>query len=147
MKKFFILILVLSFIFNINLGFNKSFSKENPLNSFFIHKKNVQEPKKEIITDISLSDFVRSYHYIYLDTFVSTLAVLASLDIAVISYDSSKGEIKARLNNGKDIFILVISYDEKITYIRITPINGDYNIPVEIVKNILDNVKLELTKK
>lgn len=96
--------------------------------------------------NISLSDHIKQYNYKYLDTFISTIAVLSNSKITITTYNTSKGEIKARLSNNKELFILVTSLQDNLTQVRITPADGIYDIPVDNIKRILNNIKLELSK-
>jgi len=88
------------------------------------------------VTDISLANLVKSFEYDYASTFKSALNTLLLFDIVPCEYDSTRGQIKARLASGRELFVLVLPSDEKMTHIRITPADGRYDISVELVNNI-----------
>lgn len=100
---------------------------------------------KAFSAKISLSDYIKYYSYSYADTFTSALSALSTNNIAISSFNSSKGQVKAKVYN-KELFILVAAVKNNETLVRITPTDGIYNISPDIVNNIFQNIKLELTK-
>ncbi len=93
-------------------------------------------PDVPAVTDVSLANLVKSFEYDYANTFKSTLNTLLLFDIVPSEYDSTRGQIKARLASGRELFILILPSDEKMTHIRITPADGRYDISLELVNNI-----------
>ncbi len=102
---------------------------------------NISAPVK---TDISLTDLIKNFNYSYPKTFRSTMTTLMQFNIKPVSYDSSKGEIKAKLDSGKEIFILLLPSQKKLTYVRITPADGRYDISKELVSQIFKNLERNL---
>jgi hypothetical protein len=91
-------------------------------------------------TTISLTELIRNYKYDYLRTLVSTLVSLEELNLGQIYFDSSKGQIIASPDNGKAIFILLLPSQDNLTYVRITPADGQYSINRELVNNIFSRI-------
>lgn len=97
--------------------------------------------------NVSLSDFIKSYPYGYSETLLSTLATIADLKVIELdSYNSAKGEIKAKLVNGKRLYIVIFPSNDKLTYVRVTPADGVYDIPDKFLDNFFRNLNLELIK-
>jgi hypothetical protein len=140
-KKLFISILSLV-ILNCQVG--QLFALDNTgMNPILLNTKGDEKLSKP---NTSLSDHIRQYNYQYLDTFISVLAVLSRSKVAIDSYNTSKGEIKAKLGNGKEVYILVVSPQIDLTQVRITPSDGVYNIPLDMLNRVFENIKVELTK-
>ena len=95
-------------------------------------------------TDISLTELIKNFNYSYPKTFRSTLTTLMQFNIKPVSYDSSKGEIKAKLATGKEIFILLLPSQEKLTHVRITPADGRYDISRELISQIFQTIERNL---
>lgn len=125
----------------------KSFSiKQNDLPPMEEKMREVKTtaPENTANTDISLTNLIQNYKYDYASTFKSTLNVLFQLDITPTEYDTNSGQIKARLASGKEIFILLLPSQEKLTHVRITPADGHYNIPVEVIYSIFKSLDRSL---
>ncbi|OGI19762.1 MAG: hypothetical protein A2287_01705 [Candidatus Melainabacteria bacterium RIFOXYA12_FULL_32_12] len=152
-KNFIILNLALSLII-VNFQFNQSFAAENlnqapnisPLTNQKTILPNSKNDEKSNTANISLLDCIKQYRYQYLDTFICTLAALSNAKIAVTSYNTSKGEIKAKLNDGKGLYILVVSTQSNMTQVRITPADGVYDIPTATTNKLFEGIRLELIK-
>ena len=99
---------------------------------------------KYVATDLSLTDLIRHFDYEYSKTLGSTMATLAQFDIKPLCYDSSKGQIRAKLNSGKEIFILLLPSQEKLTHVRITPADGNYDLSKGLIKDIFKNINRNL---
>lgn len=97
-----------------------------------------------VVTDISLTDLVRNFSYEYSKTLRSTMATLTQFNIKPVCYDSSRGQIKAELKTGKELFIILLPSQEKLTHVRITPADGRYNISKELVNDIFKNIERNL---
>ena len=95
-------------------------------------------------TDISLIDFIRNFNYGYSKTFRLTMATLTQFDITPLFYDSSKGQIRAKFKSGKEIFILLLPSQEKLTHVRITPADGHYDFSKDLISNIFKNIDRNL---
>lgn len=104
-------------------------------------------PEKKISPPLSFSDFVKEYDYPYQETFIACLAALPSSNITVTSYNSTKGEIKAKLKGAKELYITVLQTSTAKAMIRVTPTDGSYNIPVDTVKEFFKNINFELANK
>lgn len=98
-----------------------------------------------IVNTVSLTNLVKSYKYSYTDTLQSTIISLSSLEITPVSYNTEKGQISAKLSSGKEIFILIVPFSENYTCVRITPTDGNYNLPMTTINQIFsaisDNLK------
>lgn len=105
------------------------------------HKYN---PEKTVKTDVSLTKFVKNYKYNYSQTLNSTIIALTEFNIEPLCYDSSRGHIKARLNTGKELFIMLLPSTEKMTHVRITPADGQYNISMDLIGDIFTNIERNL---
>ncbi|OGI01162.1 MAG: hypothetical protein A2Y25_09020 [Candidatus Melainabacteria bacterium GWF2_37_15] len=122
--------------------------------SFSVDKNNlpsVEEPitmapityirlKEPVITNVSLINFIRNYEYDYKRTFSSTLNTLVQLNITPVDYDSGRGQIRARLSSGKELFIFLLPSQEKLTHVRITPADGRYNVPPEMINELFQGI-------
>lgn len=89
----------------------------------------------------SLQYLVKSYAYSYANTLNATIISLSQTGITPVSCNTSKGQIIARLDSGKEIFILLVPYSEKLTSIRITPADGIYNLPMAIINQIFTAIE------
>lgn len=110
--------------------------------SFAIEKPTVQTPPP--VTKISLVNLVRTLKCDYSSAFMSTLGTLVDKGITLLEYDSTKGQIKARLASGRDLFILLLPSKEKLTYMRITPADGRYDIPVDTINQLFNDIDQNL---
>ncbi|EKE04577.1 MAG: hypothetical protein ACD_20C00047G0007 [uncultured bacterium] len=145
------ILIILALLITATSQFNQTFAADN-----LYQKPNIQPlTNQKIITDkketgttvnISLSDCIKQYRYQYLDTFISTLAALSNSKINITSYNTSKGEIKAKLGNGKGLYILVNAPQSNMTQVRITPADGIYDIPAETISKLFEDIRIELNK-
>ena len=145
------ILIILALLITAASQFNQTFAADN-----VYQKSNIQPlTNQKIITDkketgttvnISLSDCIKQYRYQYLDTFISTLAALSNSKINITSYNTSKGEIKAKLSNGKGLYILVNAPQSNMTQVRITPADGIYDIPAETISKLFEDIRIELIK-
>jgi len=119
-------------------------SSDSNVPSEKIKKESFPGSFKPVKTDISLAELIENFNYEYHKTLRSTMATLTQLKIKPMSYDSSKGQIRAELNSGKEIFILLLPSQEKLTHVRITPADGRYNISRELVSDIFRDIKRNL---
>lgn len=140
MNKGKVKIILIGFLIIIMSQLNQAFALDNTTTV----KNEVKPVQPGII--FSLTNYIKSYNNPYSNVFIATLAVLSN-PVAVTSFDSSKGEIKARLKNGKELFILVASFQNNLTKVRITPADGIYDISLETVNKIFDDIKFELTQR
>ncbi len=106
--------------------------------------KKVYYKEKSFETNLSLLELVRNFSYDYSKTLRSTMAALTQFNIKPLCYDSSKGQITARLNSGRELFILLLPSQEKLTHVRITPADGRYNLSRELIDNIFKNIERNL---
>lgn len=107
--------------------------------------ESVTEVKEEkavtkTINDVSLTNLIKNYDYDYASTFKSTLNTLFQSDITLVAYDSNSGQIKARLKSGRELFILLLPSQDKLTHVRITPADGRYDLPMDIVNGIFKGI-------
>ncbi|HSA07662.1 MAG TPA: hypothetical protein P5556_10850 [Candidatus Gastranaerophilales bacterium] len=100
--------------------------------------------KNAVVANISLTDLIQNFNDSYSKTLESTMTTLAQFNIEPLFYDSSKGQIKAKLISGKEIFILLLPSREKLTHVRITPADGRYNLSKELVSEIFINIQRNL---
>ncbi len=107
-------------------------------------RKTPQQPVKPVITDVSLTELVKNFSYDYSKTLRSTMQTLTQFNIKPLCYDSSKGQIRAELNTGKELFILLLPSRQELTHVRITPADGNYNISRELVNDIFKNIERNL---
>lgn len=91
-------------------------------------------------TTISLTELIRNYKYNYTKTLVSTLVTLEELNLGSIRFDSSKGQIIVSTPGGNDIFILLLPAQDNLTYVRITPADGQYRFSRELINNIFSRI-------
>ena len=122
--------------------------------SFSVDKNNlpsIEEPitmapityiklKEPVMTNASLVNFVRNYECDYRSTLSSTLNTLVQANIMPVDYDSGRGQIRARLASGKELFILLLPSQAKLTHVRITPADGRYNVPPEMINDIFQGI-------
>lgn len=89
----------------------------------------------------SLTNLIKNYDYAYADTLKSTIISLSEMGITPDSYNTEKGQIIAKLPSGKEIFILLAPFNNDSTFVRITPTDGNYNIPLTTINEIFANIK------
>jgi hypothetical protein len=106
-----------------------------------IQKKIIVKPAPVL----TLNNFIKSYQKPYMNVYISTLTTLSDTQ-TVTSYDSSKGEIKTRLKNGKELYVLVVPFQNNTTKVRITPGDGVYDIPSETIATMFSGINSELAK-
>ena len=97
-----------------------------------------------VITNISLLSLIKNFNYDYSKTFKSVITTLNQFGIEIVSYDSSRGQINARLDSGRELFIMLLPSKETLTHVRITPADGRYNISTELVDKIFKNIDRNL---
>lgn len=95
--------------------------------------------------NVSLTNLIKNYEYDYSSTFKLTLDTLVQFNVIPIDCDSAKGQIRARLaSSGREIFILLLPSSQKLTHVRITPADGNYNLPLGFVNQIFDAIDKNL---
>jgi len=94
----------------------------------------------------TLSNHIKSYQQPYLSVYMAALSALSN-NLTIVSYDSAKGVIKARARGGEELFILVASFQNNLTKVRITPADGIYDIPLDVINGIFEGIKVELAHK
>lgn len=93
----------------------------------------------------SLSNLIKVYDSSYENTMKSTIISLAAMGISPDSYNTDKGQILAKLPSGQGIFILLVPLGDNSTTVRITPTDGNYNIPLNTVNAIFSDINSNLT--
>jgi len=93
----------------------------------------------------SLTNLIKNYDCDYSGTLKSTIIALSTMGIATSSYNTEKGQILATLPSGKELFILVVPFNNNSTYVRITPADGNYNLPMATINTIFSNIQDNLT--
>lgn len=89
----------------------------------------------------SLTNLIKNYECAYADTLKSTIIALSAMGITPESYNTERGQIVAKLPSGKEIFILVVpSNNGSSTNVRITPTDGNYNLPMITINEIFSNI-------
>lgn len=88
----------------------------------------------------SLTNLIKNYEYAYADTLKSTIITLSSMGITPDSYNTERGQIIAKLPSGKEIFILVAPFKDTSSCVRITPTDGNYNLPMTTINEIFSNI-------
>jgi len=87
-------------------------------------------------TAVSLSNLIKNYDFSYADTIKSTITSLSEMQIVPVSYNTENGQIIAKLDSGKELYILIVPYKENSTCVRITPADGNYNLPMATINEI-----------
>ena len=99
-------------------------------------KKNNTSNSLKSINSVSLTNLIKNYNFSYANTIKSTVTSLSEMQIIPVSYNTEKGQIIAKLASGKELFILIIPYKENYTCVRITPADGNYNLPMTTINEI-----------
>ena len=107
----------------------------NPIKTNPIYKSN---------NATSITNLIKNYEYSYADTLKSTVIALSAMGITPDSYNTERGQIIAKLPSGKEIFVLLAPFNEGSTYVRITPTDGNYNIPINTINEIFSNINENL---
>ena len=118
-----------------NNNIKSNITQTNPIKTSSVNKTN---------NAVSLTNLIKNYENSYSDTLKSTIIALSSMGITPDSYNTEKGQIIAKLPSGKEIFILVVPFNERQTCVRITPIDGNYNMPMIMINEIFSNIKDDL---
>lgn len=101
----------------------------------------IKQQSIPIKQDVSLTNLIKNYNYDYASTFKLTLNTLPQFNIIPLDCDSSKGQIRAKLaSTGKELFILLLPSNQNLTNVRITPADGNYNLPTGLVNQIFDAI-------
>jgi hypothetical protein len=85
---------------------------------------------------LSLISLIKNFQYDYSSTMDSAVASLVENNVDILFYDTEKGQIQARLQSGKEIFILLLPFQDRLTYVRITPCDGDYNFSKDSIDEL-----------
>ena len=101
----------------------------------------------KVNNSVSLTNLIKNYRYTYADTLKSTITAFSSVGITLNSYNTERGQIIAKLPSGQEIFILVAPFNDNSTYVRVTPTDGNYNIPMTIINELFLNISNNLSKK
>lgn len=107
----------------------------NPIKTNTINKSN---------NATSITNLIKNYESSYADTLKSTIIALSAMGITPDSYNTEKGQIIAKLQSGKEIFVLLVPFKEDSTCVRITPTDGIYNIPLNTINEIFSNINANL---
>jgi len=84
----------------------------------------------------SVQNLIKTYNNSYTNTFKAAIMAISTSGASPVSFNTSKGQIIAKLDSDKEILILIVPYSEKSTSIRITPADGNYNIPMSGIKKL-----------
>lgn len=108
--------------------------------------KTIKKEKKseQVDKSVSLKNLVKNYKNSYNDTLKSTVASLNIMGITIISYNTQKGQIIAKLPSGKEIFVLIVPFSAERTCVRITPVDGEYNLPGNTIEEIFSEIEAAL---
>jgi hypothetical protein len=97
-----------------------------------------------VYNNISLTSLVKNYKYSYDDTLKSTMVSLLEAGLTPVSYNTDKGQIIARLSSGKEVFVLIVPFGNTYTCVRITPTDGNYNLPMNTINQVFSSIDLNL---
>ena len=124
----------------------KTSIKNNNIKSSIIQTNSVKiNPTIKSNNAASLTSLIKNYKYPYADTLKSTITALSSMEITPESYNTERGQIIAKLPSGKEIFILLVPFNENSTCVRITPTDENYNLPMTSINEIFSNIKDNLS--
>jgi len=120
-------------------------SNNNSAKSTVVRTNAVKPVTVNKSNNLSLTNLIKNYDCDYADTLKSTIISLSTMGITTSSYNTDKGQISAFLPSGKEIFILVVPFDNNSTYVRITPADGTYNLPMTTINTIFSNIQDNLS--
>lgn len=106
----------------------------------------LQPSISENVGNVSLVDLMRSYKATYQNAFYSALSALAQCNAGIVSMDSASGEIRAVLRSGKEFYVLIQPIENNSVLVRITPSNGYYDFPVNVVHEVFEKIKVSSEK-
>ncbi len=92
----------------------------------------------------NLLDHLKAFDASYMEVYINTIAVLSDLDTNILSFNSEKGHIVARLSEEKEVFIIILPVNQKLTYIRVTPSNGEYDLSQDFVNSFFAQIQSKL---
>ncbi len=95
----------------------------------------------------NLLDHLKAYDASYMEVYVNTIATLTDLDTKILSFNSEKGHINARISGDKEVFIIILPVNQKLTYIRVTPANGEYDLSQKFLSNFFTKIQSKLKKQ
>jgi hypothetical protein len=95
----------------------------------------------------SLANFTASFKKPYDKVFITAVSTLEKSPITVVSFDTASGRIFCNYRETKSIYGVVESTSSNSTVFRITPADGNYNIPLTIIKSIFQEMEQELSVK
>jgi len=118
-----------------------SSAKNNSVKSTVVQTNPVKiNPVNKSNNATSLTNLIKNYESSYADTLKSTIIALSAIGITPDSYNTERGQIIAKLPSGKEIFILVVPFTDNSTGVRITPTDGNYNLPLTTINEIFSNI-------
>lgn len=110
--------------------------------------KPVSKPKDiQTHSGVSVLDYTATFNRPYDDVFIVAISALAKSPVTVVSFDSASGRIFCNYKNIKAIYAIVESPSSNSTIIKITPADGNYNIPLTIINKIFEDVNSSITVK
>jgi len=114
-----------------------------PKSLFESEKKSAPKPKEEPVIEknVSLSDYMKTFPHDYLTTYMTALNALNDPKISISDFDSRSGEINAVYNNVKGLYVMVIPESDKSTIVRITPYDGIYDLPDDLIDVIFSRMR------
>ncbi len=120
----------------------------------FFQSSNAQDTDSSLVnlyfrarSSQNLLDHLKAFDASYMEVYINTIAVLSDLNTKVLSFNSEKGHINARLSEDKEVFIIILPVNQKLTYIRVTPSNGEYDLSQEFVSSFFTKVQSKLKKQ
>ncbi|MFA6989776.1 MAG: hypothetical protein WC197_06885 [Candidatus Gastranaerophilaceae bacterium] len=111
-------------------------AKEIPQKTPICHPKSAVQPASS-----SISNYTATFNRSYDDVFITALSALEKSPLTVISFDSESGRIFCNYRNLKAIYGKVESTSVNSTIFRITPADGNYNIPLTIINGIFHDMR------
>jgi len=102
---------------------------------------------KKTASDAALANYTAHFNKPYDKVFIIAVSALEKSPITVISFDTASGKIFCNYHETKSIYGVVESISPTSTVFRIIPADGNYDIPMTIVKSIFRDIEQELSAK
>ena len=91
-----------------------------------------------------------SYQYFtapYDKVFAHLVGIVDNTELEVVSYDSASGRIFANYKNAKPVYITVSQHNSSTILVKITPADGIYDLPTNLISKIFTELNNSLVSK
>lgn len=102
----------------------------------------IEESKAEFKdNEHSLNSYIGYYEYSYDKTLAGLLSALSKNNFNIDSFNSKYGEVICNYYGKKQFYAIIRPSGSDKMLVRITPVNGNYNFPKELISKVFKSMK------